>query len=60
MKALTYEVVIHSVLHIVLRDGVFAIDDLQLGPILKWVLLETQQVEDAPNGLHVERGEKLQ
>ncbi len=42
----TYEVVIHSVLQVVLRDGVFSVDNLQLGPLLKWVLLKTQQVED--------------
>lgn len=38
----TYEVVVHSVLLVILRDGVFPIDDLQLGPLLEWVLLETQ------------------
>lgn len=42
---------IHSVLGIVLRDGVFPVDDLQLGPLLKWVLLKTQQVQDASEGL---------
>lgn len=47
----TYEVVVHSVLLVILRDGVFPVDDLQLGPLLKWVLLETQQVEDASEGL---------
>ena len=47
----TYEFVIHSVLDIVLRDGVFPINDLQLCTLLKWVLLETQQVEDASEGL---------
>lgn len=47
----TYEVVVHSVLGVVLRDGVFPVDYLQLGPLLEWVLLETQQVEDASQGL---------
>lgn len=47
----TYEVVVHSVLGVVLRDGVFPVDYLQLGPLLEWVLLETQQVEDASEGL---------
>lgn len=47
----TYEVVVHSVLGVVLRDGVFPVDDLQLGPLLERVLLETQQVEDASEGL---------
>lgn len=47
----TYEVVVHSVLGVVLRDGVFPVDDLQLSPLLKRVLLETQQVEDASEGL---------
>lgn len=51
-KGRTYEVVIHCVRHIVLRDGVFSVDDLQLGPLLEWVLLKTQQVEDASQGLH--------
>ncbi len=51
-KIRTYEVVIHSVLGIILRDGVFSIDNLQLGPLFKRVLLKTQQVEDAPEGLH--------
>lgn len=46
-KERTYEVMIHSVLDIVLRDGVFSVDDLQFGPLLEWVLLKTQQVEDA-------------
>lgn len=46
-KVHTYEVVVHSVLDIVLRDGVFSVDDLQLGSLLERVLLETQQVEDA-------------
>lgn len=52
MKERTYEVMIHSVLDIVLRDGVFSVDDLQFGPLLEWVLLKTQQVEDASEGLH--------
>lgn len=47
----TYEVVVHGVLGVVLRDGVFPVDYLQLGPLLEWVLLETQQVEDASEGL---------
>lgn len=47
----TYEVVVHCVLLVILRDGVFPIDDLQLGPLLEWVLLETQQVEDASESL---------
>lgn len=42
---------VHSVLGVVLRDGVFPVDYLQLGPLLEWVLLETQQVEDASQGL---------
>lgn len=42
---------VHSVLGVVLRDGVFPVDDLQLGALFEWVLLETQQVEDAPEGL---------
>lgn len=42
---------IHSVLGIVLRDGVFPVDDLQLGPLLEWVLLKTQQVQDTSEGL---------
>lgn len=47
----TYEVVVHGVLGVVLRDGVFPVDDLQLGPLFEWVLLETQQVEDAAKSL---------
>lgn len=42
LEVRTYEVVIHSVLDIVLRDGVFPVDDLQLGPLFERVLLETQ------------------
>lgn len=42
---------IHSVFDIVLRDGVFSIDNLQFGPLFKWVLLKAQQVEDASKGL---------
>lgn len=52
MKERTYEVMIHSVFDIVLRDGVFSIDDLQFGPLFKWVLLKAQQVEDASKGLY--------
>lgn len=47
----TDEVMIHSVLDIILRDAVFSIDYLQLSPLLKWMLLKTQQVEDASQGL---------
>lgn len=42
---------VHGVLGVVLRDGVFSIDNLQFGPLLEWVLLKTQQVEDASQGL---------
>lgn len=52
IKVHTYEVVIHSVLDVILRNGVFPVDDLQLGSLLKWVLLKTQQVEDASQSLH--------
>lgn len=57
----TDEVVVHGVLDVVLRDGVFSVDDLQLGPVLERVLLETQQVEDAPQRLrgHGEDTNKL-
>lgn len=51
----TYEVVVHRVFDVVLRNGIFPVDDLQFGSILEWVLLKTQQVEDASEGL---RGEK--
>lgn len=44
MMELTYEVMIHCIFDIILRDGVFSIDDLEFGPLLKWVLLKTQQV----------------
>ena len=47
----TYEVMIHSVLDVVLRDGVFSVDYLQLCALLEWMLLKTQQVEDASQGL---------
>lgn len=53
----TYEVMVHSVLGVILRDGVFAVDYLQLGALLKRVLLKTQQVEDAPQGLQEGRAE---
>lgn len=58
MKVHTYEVVIHSVLDVILRDGVFPVDDLQLSSLLEWVLLKTQQVEDASKGLRGREGIK--
>lgn len=47
----TYEVVVHYVFDIVLWNGIFPVDNLQFGSILEWVLLKTQQVEDASKGL---------
>lgn len=47
----TYEVVVHCVFDIVLWNGIFSVDNLQFGSILEWVLLKTQQVEDASKGL---------
>lgn len=48
----TYEVVVHGVFGVVLWNGIFSIDNLQFGSVLEWVLLKTQQVEDASKGLH--------
>lgn len=47
----TYEVVVHCVFDIVLWNRIFSVDNLQFGSILEWVLLKTQQVEDASKGL---------
>lgn len=47
----TYEVVVHCVFDVVLWNGIFSVDNLQFGSILEWVLLKTQQVEDASKGL---------
>lgn len=49
--ALTDEIVVDGVFGVVLRYGVLPVDDLQLGAFLERVLLETQQVEDAAQGL---------
>jgi hypothetical protein len=43
--------VVDGVLEVILRNGVFAVDNLQLGPLLERVLLEAEQVEDAAQGL---------
>ena len=45
---------VDGVLEVVLRNGVFAVDDLQLSPLLKGVLLEAEQVENAAQGLQRE------
>lgn len=50
-NARTYQVVIHGVLDVILRHWVFPVDNLQFGPVLEWVLLKAEQVEDAPEGL---------
>lgn len=42
----------HSVFGVILWDGVFSIDYLQFGSVLKRMLLKTQKVEDAPKSLH--------
>lgn len=47
----TYEVVVHCVFHVVWWNGIFSVDNLQFGSILEWVLLKTQQVQDASKGL---------
>lgn len=47
----TYEVVVYYVFVIVLRNGIFPVDNLQFGAILERVLLKTQEVEDASEGL---------
>lgn len=47
----TYEVVVYYVFDVVLRNGIFPVDNLQFGSILERVLLKTQEVEDASEGL---------
>lgn len=47
----TYEVVVDDVFDVVLRNGIFPVDNLQFGSILERVLLKTQEVEDASEGL---------
>lgn len=47
----TYEVMVHCVFDVVLWNGIFSVDNLQFGSILEWMLLKTQQVEDASKGL---------
>lgn len=53
---LTDEFVKDGVLDVILRDGVFAIHNLQLGALLKRVLLEAEQEEDATESLWREEG----
>lgn len=43
----TYEVVVDYVFEVVLRNGIFPVDNLQFGSVLERVLLKTQEVEDA-------------
>lgn len=47
----TYQVVVYYVFDVVLRNGIFPVDNLQFGSILEGVLLKTQEVEDASEGL---------
>lgn len=56
---LTDELMKDSVLDVILRDGVFAIHNLQLGTLLKRVLLEAEQEEDATKGLCREQGNRV-
>ena len=53
---LTDELVKDGVLHVILGDGVFPIHNLQFCSLLKWVLLEAEQVEDASEGLYRQQG----
>ena len=42
---------VDGVLGVVLGDGILPVHDLQLGALLEWVLLKTQQVQDAAQRL---------
>lgn len=42
---------VYYVFDVVLRNGIFPVDNLQFGSILEGVLLKTQEVEDASEGL---------
>lgn len=50
-RILTDELVKDCVLGVILRNVVFAVYYLEFGSLFKWVLLETEQVQDAAQSL---------
>ncbi len=48
---LTDELVKDSVVGVILRNAVFAVNYLEFGSLFKWVLLKTEQVQDAAQSL---------
>ncbi len=48
---LTDELVKDSVVDVILRNAVFAVNYLEFGSLFKWVLLKTEQVQDAAQSL---------
>lgn len=48
---LTDELVIDGVLGVILRNVVFAVDDLELGSFFKRMLFKTEQIQDTAQSL---------